>query len=199
MTPARKKVGEGRRTQSRNTVPTPQPTPAREQRLRPETRRTSSLDWAPPDHRIPIDCPFPRCNAKTVHQHPGQLQFCNPHPANEVQQRGYARSQRTTTSQPSVTDGIATTQAQKVFATEKSGDQEASHLSPKDPVTSRRTAEFVNDLLTPPQALPMNIDYDTIAEAWDSRAVHQQPEVSPSPTSPDEQNVFDEWLAPNAP
>ncbi len=196
MTPPRKKVGEVRRTQSRNTVPTPQPTTYREQRLGPETRRTSSLKLFPPNHRTPIDCPFPRCNAATVHQHCGQLQFYNPHPANEIQHRGYASSLRATLSQPSVTNGTPATQAQKMLGPQKSGDREASPLSPRDPVTSRRTLEFVEDLLTPPQTFPMDIDYDTIADAWDSGAERQQPEVS---SSPELENILDEWLVPKAP
>lgn len=37
-------------------------------------------------------------------------------------------------------------------------------LSPRDPITSRRTLEFVEDLLTPLQTVPMDSDHETTAE-----------------------------------
>ena len=44
-------------------------------------------------------------------------------------------------------------------------DDGTSDLSLGDPITSRRTLDFVEDLLTPLQTLPMDIDYQTIADA----------------------------------
>lgn len=46
-------------------------------------------------------------------------------------------------------------------------------LSPRDPITSRRTLEFVEDLLTPLQMVPMDSDHETTAEVRDSRTVLQ--------------------------
>ena len=78
-------------------------------------------------------------------------------------------------------------------------DDGTSDLSPGDPITSKRTLDFVHDLLTPEQTLPMEISYETIAHAWDSRAVQQQPDMPPSTHSPELQSVFDEWLVPEQP
>ena len=44
-------------------------------------------------------------------------------------------------------------------------------LSPRNPITSRRTLGFVEDLLTPLQTVPMDSDHETTAEARDSRTV----------------------------
>ena len=74
-----------------------------------------------------------------------------------------------------------------------------SDLSPGDPITSRRTLDFVEDLLTPPQTIPMEIDYETVANAWDSRIVHAEPQESPLTIPPGLQGEFDEWLVPKTP
>lgn len=71
--------------------------------------------------------------------------------------------------------------------------------SPGDPITSRRTLDFVEDLLTPLQTIPMEIDYETIANAWDSRGVSEEPQESPLTISPGLQHEFDEWLVPETP
>lgn len=73
-------------------------------------------------------------------------------------------------------------------------DEAISDLSPCDPITSRRTLDFVEDVVTPLRTIPMDIGYETIANAWDSRGVHEEPEELPSTTSPGLQSVFDEWL-----
>ena len=78
-------------------------------------------------------------------------------------------------------------------------DDGTSDLSPGDPITSRRTLDFVEDLLTPLQSTPKETVYETTANAWDYRAAQQQPDESSSATSPGLQKVFDEWLAPLAP
>ena len=75
-------------------------------------------------------------------------------------------------------------------------DDGTSDLSPDDPITSRRTLDFVEDLLTPLQTIPMEIDYETVANAWDSRRVHEEPPESPWTISPGLQGEFDEWLVP---
>lgn len=211
-----------------------------------------------------------------MHQHYNNLQFFNPHPANEIQYRGYVSSHRVAASQADVataTGGLGM-QSQEIFEPELS-DEDAVHeqhehgqisvpeddeivdqeeprerrtlvvtlrvaapeersdaqgsvasadlwkeqqevvmtdmvgpeentvmddgtsdLSPDDPTTSRRTLDFVEDLLTPPQTIPMEIDYETIAIAWDSRRVHEEPLESPMTIS---QGEFDEWLVPETP
>ena len=75
-------------------------------------------------------------------------------------------------------------------------DDGTSDLSLGDPITSRRTLDFVEDLLTPLQTLPMDIDYQTIADAWDSRSGHEEPQESPATVSPVLQDVFGEWSVP---
>lgn len=256
----------------------PQPIRTREELSSRETRRSSSLSLSSRDHRIPIDCPFPGCNATTVHQHYDNVQFFNPHPAPETRHRGYASSRRVTSLQPNVVNGVPAMRGQETFGPEILDEEEAaqeqdgnlqssvaggdekdvqekpieqrtlittlkvaapevrnnaqrlvalaglskeqqavgepdgaalqeytvmdegiSNLSPGDPITSRRTLDFVEDLLTPLQTIPLEIDYETIANAWDSRRVQQQPEESPTTTSPGLQDVFDEWLVPKTP
>lgn len=73
---------------------------------------------------------------------------------------------------------------------------EPAYPSPGDPITSRRTLEFVEDLLTPLQSFPMETVYEKSAKTWDYRAIQQQPDESSLTTSPGLQDVFDEWLAP---
>ena len=73
-------------------------------------------------------------------------------------------------------------------------DEGDSDMSLGDPITSRRTLDFVEDVLTPMQTTPMEIAYETIANAWDHRAVQQQSDWSSSTTSPGLQDIFDEWL-----
>ena len=65
-------------------------------------------------------------------------------------------------------------------------------LDPGDPITSRRTLDLVEDLLTPLQTTPT-------AKAWNSRAVQEQPEDSLLTTSSVLQDAFDEVLAPMTP
>ncbi|KAF6218463.1 hypothetical protein HO133_005812 [Letharia lupina] len=279
MAPSRKKnVSMEHRTRSRSPMTRPQPIRTREELSCRETRRSSSLSLSSRDHRIPIDCPFPGCNATTVHQHYDNVQFFNPHPAPETRHRGYASSRRVTSLQPNVVNGVPAMRGQETFGPEILDEEEAaqeqdgnlqssvaggdekdvqekpieqrtlittlkvaapevrnnaqrlvaladlskeqqavgefdgaaleeytvmdegiSDLSPGDPITSRRTLDFVEDLLTPLQTIPLEIDYETIANAWDSRRVQQQPEESPTTTSPGLQDVFDEWLVPKTP
>ena len=68
-------------------------------------------------------------------------------------------------------------------------------LTPSFPIISRRTLDLVEDLSTSLQTIPMEIDYKTIANAWDSQA-QAQPEESSWTTSPKSQNMFGEWLVP---
>ena len=270
-------VHKGRRARSRSPTSRQRPTRIREQLPRRETRRSSTLSLSSRDHRVPTDCPLPMCNATTVHQHYNNLQFFNPHPANEIQHRGYLSSHRVAPSQADNATGGLGMQTQEVFGPELS-DEEAfqeqhemgqtsvveddevddqeeprerrtlvvtlrvaapeersnaqisvtsvdlwkeqqeviitgvigpeeqtviedgtSDLSPGDPITSRRTLDFVEDLLTPPQTIPMEIDYETVAKAWDSRVVHAEPQESPLTISPGLQGEFDKWLVPKTP
>lgn len=78
-------------------------------------------------------------------------------------------------------------------------DEGISDLTPGDPITSRRTLDFVEELVNPMQTIPMDIDHETIANAWDSRDVQDQHEVSPLAASRGLQNVFDTWLVPRIP
>ena len=252
---------------------------AREELPRRETRRssTSTLSLSSRDHRIPVDCPLPGCNATTVHQHKNNLQFFNPHPANEIIYRGYVSSHRVAPWQADVTSGGLTMQGQETFdpeisdeekvqeqndfgqvsvteddeigdgeepserrtlvvtlrvaAPEEKSDAQGSvaladipreqqdvvilsgvesqgytvmddrnpDLGAEDPITSRRTLDFVEDLLTSRQESSMDIDYETVANAWNSRGVHEQPRVSLLRISPGLQEVFDEWLVPKTP
>lgn len=227
---------------------------------------------------MPIDCPLAGCNARTVHQHYNNLQFFNPHPANEIRYRGYANSHRVTSSQSDVANGGQARQGEETLGPDilddkgsapeqvvieqasvtgnnekddKEGpkerrtliislrvaapeersdaqrsvapvdhpqeqqdivilngvapeehtmmDEEISHPSPRDPITSRRTLDFVEDLINPLQAHSLEIDYDTIANALASRGMQELPEEPPSTTSQGLQSLFDEWLVPNTP
>ena len=65
-------------------------------------------------------------------------------------------------------------------------------LTPGDPITSRRTLDFVEDLLTPLQTIPM-------ANAGNAKAVKQQAEEPLFTTSSGLQDEFDEVLAPMTP
>ena len=78
-------------------------------------------------------------------------------------------------------------------------DDGTSDLTPGDPITSRRTLDFVEDLLTSQQESSMDIDYETVAKAWITREVHEELEESPLGISPGLQDVFDEWLVPKTP
>ena len=213
--------------------------------------------------------------ATTVHQHHNNLQFFNPHPANEVRYRGYVSSQRVTPRESNVANGGPARQGQETSepktsdndnATKKpqepdddvqtsvmdddethdreepierrsliitvkvetpeerndaprsvaladvsKGQQDVVLLDraapegyttmgngisdprPDDPITSRRTLDFVEDLITGPQTIPMEIDYETIGNAWGSRGMQEQPDEAQM------QRVFDEWLVPNTP
>ena len=71
--------------------------------------------------------------------------------------------------------------------------------SPSDPITSERTLDFVEDLLTPLQTVPMDISSKSIANAWDSRAAPQQVDDSLPATSLELQSIFDEWLVSMTP
>ena len=71
--------------------------------------------------------------------------------------------------------------------------------SPSDPITSERTLDFVEDLLTPLQTVPMDISSKSIANAWDSGAAPQRSDDSLPTTSPELQSIFDEWLVPITP
>ena len=64
---------------------------------------------------------------------------------------------------------------------------------PNDPITSERTLDFVEDLLTPLQTVPMNIRCKTTEIARDCG------DESLLTTSSELQNIFDEWLVPMAP
>lgn len=301
------------------------------------TRRSSDLSSR--DHRTPIDCPLPRCNATTVHQHYNDLQYYNPHPANETRHCGYVSSHRVISLDPNVANGETATRDQEMLEPELSDDEEAAqgqieikhphateddhetddqekaterrtgvsntdpeepklsdneavaqgpndikhpHITndherndqegpteqrtgvsdstpedpevseneeaaqaqndnrqpnitnnsstfdqeepterrtgvsdfipgdpitsrralafiPGDPITSRRTLDFLEDSVTPLQAFPMEIDYEIIANAWDSRRVKEQPKEPPQTTSPEMQSIFDEWLVPGTP
>ena len=252
----------------------PQPTRTREELPTRTTRRSSILSLD--NHRIPIDCPSPNCDAKTVHQHYNNLQFFNPHPANEIRYRGYVSSHRVTSSQPNVADGEPAMQGEetcgpeisdvaakeqdeneqrsvtggdrtddqkepmksrtpvvslKVAVPEEGNDDQRSvtladlpkkqqgiaildeatpeedtimddgisDLTPGDPITSRQTLEFVEDLVNSAQTIPMAIDYQMMGTAWDSREVREQPKESQLTVSRGLQDMFDEWLIPMTP
>lgn len=68
--------------------------------------------------------------------------------------------------------------------------------TPTDPITSKRTLDFIEDLLTPLQTVPMDISYNIVENACDSRAA---PDDWLLPTSREEQKIFDEWLVPMTP
>ena len=277
MAPSRKKkVQKERRARSksppirRQSIRTPEEVTSR------QTRSSNTLSLQ--DHRIPVDCLLPSCDATTVHQHYDNLQFFNPHPANEIQYPGCVSSHRVTSLQPDVANGGPALRGQEIFKPENSDDDETvqeqdengqtsgtgdvetddqeeqieprtlivtfrvgapeeendaqesvaladlpkeqqdvmildraapeeyttmdegiSDLTPGDPITSRRTLDFVEDLVNPMQAIPMDIDYETIANAWDSRDVQKQREVSPLMASRGLHNVFDKWLVPMIP
>ena len=274
MAPSRKNsVGKERRARSRSPATRSQSIRIREE-LRSRTPRGSS-NSSSHNHKIPIDCPFPRCVATTVHQHHNNLQFFNPHPANEVRYRGYVSSQRVTPPESNVANGGPARQGQETSEPETSDNDNAtkepqepdddvqtpvmdddetddreepterrsliitvkvgtpeerndaprsvaladvpkeqqdvvlldraapegyttmdngiSDLSPNDPITSRRTLDFVEDLITGPQTIPMEIDYETFGNAWDSRGMEEEPDEAQM------QSVFDEWLVPNTP
>lgn len=83
-------------------------------------------------------------------------------------------------------------------------DDGTSDLTPGDPITSRRTLDFVEDLVNPLQTIPMAIDYQVMGNAWDSREVRER-EVREQPKEPQLtfsgrlQDIFDEWLVPGTP
>lgn len=113
-----------RRARSRSPATRPQRIRIREELPTRETRRSSTLTLR--DHRTAIDCPLPSCNAATVHQHCNNLQFFNPHPANEIRLRGYASSHRLASSQFNVGNGGPAMQGHDMFGPEISDDEEAA-------------------------------------------------------------------------
>lgn len=262
----------GRRTRSRSPKTRQQSVRVRDELPRRETRRSSSstLSLSSRDHRIPIDCPWPKCNARTVHQHNNLLQFFNPHPENEIEYRGYVSSHRVAPWQADVAPGELKLQAEisdeetireqsngqtsdgeddetdeqeeplerrtlivtlKVAAPEENSeaqrlvasadlwkeqqgvvilnrvesqgytvmDDGTSALTPGDPITSRRTLDFVEDLLTSRQESSMNTQYETVANAWTCGGIDEEPQESPLTISPGLQNIFDEWLVSKTP
>lgn len=117
MAPSRKKcVQKEHRTRSTSPASQPQPLRIREKLPNRENRRSSTLSSH--DYRMPIDCPLPSCNATTVRQHHDDLQFFNPHPANEFPPRGYASSHRVASSQPNVANGGPAVRSQETFRPE---------------------------------------------------------------------------------
>lgn len=72
-------------------------------------------------------------------------------------------------------------------------------LTSGDPITSRYTLDFAEDLVSPLQIIPMEVDYETIANAWDPEGMQGQREESQLTTSPGLQNVFEEWLVAKTP
>ena len=88
----------GRRVQQRRSASPPdQPTPLNI-RDEPPARSTRSRVSAPPisevrqptlEQRNPLNCPFTRCRASTVHQHLPQLQYYHPRPSRAARYRGY--------------------------------------------------------------------------------------------------------------
>ena len=78
-------------------------------------------------------------------------------------------------------------------------NERTSNPSPGDPITSQRTLDLVEDLLTPLQTVPMDISYETIAKACNSRVGPRPADGSVLTFSPEEQAMFDEWLVPMSP
>ena len=78
-------------------------------------------------------------------------------------------------------------------------DDGTSDLTPGDPITSRRTLDFVEDLVKPLETIPVEIDYQMIGNAWGSREVREQPKESQLTVSQGLQDMFDEWLVPRSP
>ena len=71
--------------------------------------------------------------------------------------------------------------------------------STSDPITSKRTLEFIEDLLTPLQTVPMDISYNIVENACDFRAAPQRADDWLVPISREMQKIFDEWLVPMTP
>ena len=74
-----------------------------------------------------------------------------------------------------------------------------SDLNPNDPITSRSTLEYVEDLLTPLQTTSIEISYNTMAAALRYTAAPQNFDDPSSTVSPGLQDVFDEWLVSEVP
>ena len=83
--------------------------------------------------------------------------------------------------------------------TDRLTNDRTSNPCPGDPITSQRTLDLVEDLLTPLQTVPMDISYETIAEACNSRVGPRPADGSVLTFSPEEQAMFDEWLVPMSP
>ena len=86
-------------------------------------RRSNSLSISSQDHTTQIDYSYPDSSATTVHLHSEQTQYSNPHPANEIQFRGYANSDQVKSSHPSAVNGISVTRDQKVVGAQVSEDR----------------------------------------------------------------------------
>ena len=74
-----------------------------------------------------------------------------------------------------------------------------SDLNPNDPITSRSTLEYVEDLLTPLQTTSIEISYNTMAAALRYTAAPQNFDDPSSTVSPGWQDIFDEWLVSEVP
>ena len=81
----------------------------------------------------------------------------------------------------------------------KRTDDSTYNPSPSDPITSERTLDFIEDLLTPLQTVPMNILCKTTEIARGCGAVSKQADESLLTTSSELQNIFDGWLVPMTP
>ena len=85
-------------------------------------------------------------------------------------------------------------------------DDGTSDLSPGDPITSRRTLDYVEDFsdLSPGDLITMSRTLDSVKDlvnppqtnAWNSNRMQEQPAERTSTTSPGLQSIFDEWLVP---
>lgn len=169
MTPSRKNIsGMERSTRSKNTATRPQPT-------RTHEKQTREIPVVSSDEKDNQDDPTGRRAPITTSKTKVPVEV----PANEY------NAQRLE----------ASTEPHKVQQNVEIR-HEPAYPSPGDPITSRRTLEFVEDLLTPLQSIPMETVYEKSAKTWDHRAIQQQPDESSLTTSPGLQDVFDEWLAP---
>ena len=78
-------------------------------------------------------------------------------------------------------------------------DDRPSDLDSGDPITSKRTFDLVEDLLTPLPTVPMDVSYETIAKACNCRVGARPADGVVLTFSPEEQAMFDEWLVPMSP
>ena len=169
-----------RPTQSKNTATRPQPT-------RTHEKRTSEIPVVSGDEKDNQDEPTGRRAPITT--------FNVKVPA-EVPAHDYnAQRLEASTGPPKVQQDVEILHEPALHQYDAIDDG-TSDPNPGDSITSRRTLEFVEDLLTPLQSIPMETIYETTANAWNYGAVQQQPDESSLATSPGSQNVFDEWLAP---